>query len=83
MNNDTDTKKAPDISEQPTDPINTDTTGGDETKTEGNDPYAYLNRDEFTSEKFKIEVKDLPKFYGISVNNRKKYSIISITNICF
>lgn len=28
-------------------------------------PYAYLNRDDFTSEKFKIEVRGLPKFYGI------------------
>lgn len=32
------------------------------------DPYAYLNREEFTSEKFKIEIRDLPKYYGISVS---------------
>lgn len=30
-------------------------------------PYAYLNRD-FSSENFKIEVKNLPKFYGFNVN---------------
>jgi len=29
------------------------------------DPYAYLERD-FTSEKYKIEVRGLPKYYGIS-----------------
>ncbi|KAG5310506.1 PREDICTED: tRNA (uracil-5-)-methyltransferase homolog A-like [Acromyrmex echinatior] len=28
-------------------------------------PYAYLNRDHFTSEKYKIEVRGLPKYYGI------------------
>lgn len=31
-------------------------------------PYAYLDRD-FTSEKFKIEIRDLPKYFGISVSN--------------
>ncbi|XP_034949648.1 tRNA (uracil-5-)-methyltransferase homolog A-like [Chelonus insularis] len=30
-----------------------------------NNPYAYLSRDDFTSEKFKIEVSGLPKYYGI------------------
>uniref|UniRef100_A0A1B6J213 tRNA (uracil(54)-C(5))-methyltransferase n=1 Tax=Homalodisca liturata TaxID=320908 RepID=A0A1B6J213_9HEMI len=30
-----------------------------------NDPYAYIDRNGFTSEKFKIEIKGLPKFYGI------------------
>ncbi|XP_069702776.1 tRNA (uracil-5-)-methyltransferase homolog A-like [Periplaneta americana] len=28
-------------------------------------PYAYLQRSDFTSEKFKIEIRGLPKFYGI------------------
>ena len=28
-------------------------------------PYAYLDRDHFTSEKYKIEVRGLPKYYGI------------------
>ncbi|XP_011686341.1 PREDICTED: tRNA (uracil-5-)-methyltransferase homolog A-like isoform X1 [Wasmannia auropunctata] len=28
-------------------------------------PYAYLERDDFTSEKYKIEVRGLPKHYGI------------------
>lgn len=32
------------------------------------DLYSYLNRDEFTSEKFKIEVRELPKYYGITVS---------------
>ena len=30
--------------------------------------YAYLHTDRFTSEKFKVEVRGLPKFYGISVS---------------
>ncbi|KYN17079.1 tRNA (uracil-5-)-methyltransferase like protein A, partial [Trachymyrmex cornetzi] len=30
-----------------------------------NNPYAYLDRDHFTSEKYKIEVRGLPKYYGI------------------
>jgi len=29
------------------------------------DPYAYLERDAFTSEKYKIEIRGLPKYYGI------------------
>ncbi|XP_025832321.1 tRNA (uracil-5-)-methyltransferase homolog A [Agrilus planipennis] len=33
---------------------------------EETNPYAYLNREEFSSEKFKIEIKNLPKFYGIN-----------------
>ncbi|XP_032682575.1 tRNA (uracil-5-)-methyltransferase homolog A-like [Odontomachus brunneus] len=28
-------------------------------------PYAYLERDDFTSEKYKIEIRGLPKYYGI------------------
>lgn len=32
-----------------------------------NDPYAYLDRNAFTSEKFKIEIRNLPKYYGIKV----------------
>jgi len=30
-------------------------------------PYAYIDRADFTSEKFKIEIRGLPKFYGIGV----------------
>ncbi|XP_043671012.1 tRNA (uracil-5-)-methyltransferase homolog A-like isoform X1 [Vespula pensylvanica] len=37
----------------------------DITEKSENDPYAYLERDNFTSEKFKIEVRGLPKYYGI------------------
>lgn len=33
---------------------------------EKSNPYAYLERDEFTSERFKIEIRGLPKFYGIA-----------------
>ncbi|KAF7278763.1 hypothetical protein GWI33_007996 [Rhynchophorus ferrugineus] len=29
------------------------------------DPYAYLKRGDFSSENYKIEIKNLPKFYGI------------------
>lgn len=32
------------------------------------DPFAYLDRDDFTSEKYKIEIRNLPKHYGISVS---------------
>lgn len=37
--------------------------------------YAYLNRD-FSSENFKIEVKNLPRFYGFNVSN---YYVSSFT----
>lgn len=36
---------------------------------EENDPFAYLERGSFTSEKFKIEIRGLPKFYGFNVGN--------------
>lgn len=32
------------------------------------DPFAYLDREDFTSEKYKIEVRNLPKHYGIAVS---------------
>lgn len=32
-----------------------------------NEEYAYLDRGGFSSEKFKIELRGLPKFYGIAV----------------
>ena len=32
------------------------------------DPYAYLKRDEFTSEIFKIEIMNLPKRFGMAVS---------------
>lgn len=38
-----------------------------DSKKDGKNPYAYLNRNEFTSEKFKIEVSGLPRNYGFSV----------------
>lgn len=39
-----------------------------EDKTEKEDPFAYLDRNDFTSEKYKIEVRNLPKYYGIAVS---------------
>ncbi|CAG4971306.1 unnamed protein product [Colias eurytheme] len=35
-------------------------------ETSNNEEYAYLDRGGFSSEKFKIELRDLPKFYGIA-----------------
>lgn len=43
--------------------------GKDEMDSNDKNPYAYLNRNEFTSEKFKIEVSGLPKYYGFSVRH--------------
>ncbi|XP_017778980.1 PREDICTED: tRNA (uracil-5-)-methyltransferase homolog A [Nicrophorus vespilloides] len=37
----------------------------EDVRKEEEDPFAYLERDEFTSEKFKIEIKNLPRYYGI------------------
>lgn len=34
------------------------------------DPFAYLDRDDFTSEKYKIEIRNLPKHYGIAVSKK-------------
>lgn len=45
------------------------TAEGEEKKEEPADndnPYAYLDRD-FSSEKHKVEIKNMPKFYGMSV----------------
>ena len=33
------------------------------------DPYSYVNRDEFTSEIYKVEVYNLPKYFGITVSS--------------
>lgn len=38
---------------------------------EKGDPFAYLDRDDFTSEKYKIEIRNLPKHYGIAVSSFK------------
>lgn len=45
--------------------VNTDRQSDNQTAEE----YAYLDRGGFSSEKFKIEVRGLPKFYGIAVRN--------------
>lgn len=47
-----------------------DQTKVEKTSTE-KDPYAYLDRIDFTSEKFKIEVRNLPKYYGIAVSKEE------------
>lgn len=39
----------------------------DDEVVEKHDPYAYLNRDEFSSENFKIEIQNLPKYFGVGV----------------
>lgn len=44
---------------------------------DANNPYAYLDRGDFSSEKFKIEIKNLPKFYGIHVNKHCNFSLQS------
>lgn len=36
--------------------------------TADNEEYAYLDRGGFSSEKFKIELRGLPKYYGIAVS---------------
>ncbi|XP_014468217.1 PREDICTED: tRNA (uracil-5-)-methyltransferase homolog A-like isoform X1 [Dinoponera quadriceps] len=45
----------------------TNTEAKETANTAGNEknPYAYLEREDFTSEKYKIEVRGLPKYYGI------------------
>jgi len=52
------------------------------------DPFAYLDRDDFTSEKYKIEIRNLPKHYGIAVSIFKgtqfmkyEYLLLFITTI--
>jgi len=35
--------------------------------------YAYLDRNDFTSEKYKIEIRGLPKFYGFGVSIMRYY----------
>lgn len=42
--------------------------GNNETNRDKSNPYAYLERD-FSSENYKIEVKNLPKYYGIAVSS--------------
>ncbi|ODN01495.1 tRNA (uracil-5-)-methyltransferase A [Orchesella cincta] len=56
-------KKTGDVEESP----GADNKNGDETEVvPEKDPFAYLNRDEFSSERFKIEVNGLPRHYGFS-----------------
>jgi tRNA (uracil-5-)-methyltransferase len=39
-----------------------------ETAPSKHDPYAYIVNNGFTSEKFKIEIRGLPRYYGIGVS---------------
>ena len=46
---------------------NSATVGSEVPKSDSSvDPYAYLDRD-FTSEKYKVEIRNLPKYYGFGV----------------
>lgn len=38
---------------------------------DGKEAYAYIDRPGFTSEIFKIEIRGMPKFYGINVRDSK------------
>lgn len=49
--------------------MTTDALSGNQTAEE----YAYLDRGGFSSEKFKIELRGLPKFYGIAVRYKIMY----------
>lgn len=44
-------------------------------RSEKENPFAYLDRNDFTSEKFKVEVRNLPKHYGIAVSNNLIFDI--------
>lgn len=46
-------------------------------ESEKEDPFAYLYRNDFTSEKYKIEVRNLPKHYGIAVSKHLTFDIHS------
>ncbi|CAH2208400.1 jg24958 [Pararge aegeria aegeria] len=50
---------------EPVSQIETDKTEGQE-NTNVSEEYAYLDRGGFSSENFKIELRGLPKFYGIA-----------------
>lgn len=41
------------------------------------DPYAYIEKNGFTSEKFKIEIRGLPKYYGMGVSKKVLFIICS------
>lgn len=41
---------------------------------EERNPFAYLERDNFTAEKFKLMIRNLPKYYGINVSLHMAYS---------
>lgn len=48
--------------------VNTEETENQTESVTKEDPFAYLDRDDFTSEKYKIEIRNLPRHYGIAVN---------------
>lgn len=49
--------------------------------TSASEEYAYLDRGGFSSEKFKIELRGLPKFYGIAVSTSKNIFVRSFVRI--
>lgn len=56
----------------------------DQTKlAEQEDPFAYLDRNDFTSEKYKIEVRNLPKHYGIAVSKLYIFDTVYIKSKYF
>lgn len=55
----------------------------EEKKEEQENPFAYLEREDFTSEKFKVEVRGLPKFYGVGefkrlLNEKMKLKVVKV-----
>ena len=50
-------------------------------KNSQNDPYAYLDRDGFSSEKYKIEIRGMPKYYGIG-EFKKLLTVKLGVNLC-
>lgn len=50
-------------------------------RSEKENPFAYLDRNDFTSEKYKVEVRNLPKHYGIAVSNYLSFDIHILNKI--
>ena len=78
--------KSDEAAKDDTDSEENDTNSDSEDKGEASssiDPYAYTKRDEsYTTEVFKIEIKNLPKKFGIGVSIRYKLHNKIINIIC-
>ena len=60
----------PAVQEVPADAAETEDAGADkdaEAAEEGKDPNCYLNREAYSSERFKLEIRNLPKSFGFGV----------------